>query len=235
MKLFGKKNSMRKRVCKTCGKIEYVSPTYASRPYCSRKCMAEYFSKNYIGENSPKYVKDENLIKECEYCGKTFRVPPRLSNRKTCSSKCGNKNKNFTGENNPNWKGGNIIVECVVCKKKYEVRPGAAKTTKCCSYKCLGIYSKSKMPNKDTKIELIVENWLIENKIKYNKQMPIEGICIPDFIVGNKLIFCDGDYWHNLPKTLKKDKKVNIELKKNGYEIIRLWEHEIYAGKRPNI
>ena len=45
----------------------------------------------------------------------------------------------------------------------------------------------------------------------------------------NICIFADGDYWHSdgFPETRKRDKIVNKELKKQGYKVLRFWEHEI--------
>jgi very-short-patch-repair endonuclease len=43
----------------------------------------------------------------------------------------------------------------------------------------------------------------------------------------NLVVFCDGDYWHNLPNYKDRDKRQNKELKKLGYKVCRLWEHEI--------
>ncbi len=58
-------------------------------------------------------------------------------------------------------------------------------------------------------------------------------------------VFLDGDFWHGynfkktsgrlpkkywlgkIEKNIVRDKKVNKELKKKGWQVIRLWEHEI--------
>lgn len=44
-------NNKKERICKNCNKIEYVSPSFSNRPFCGRKCMAEYYSKNIRQEN----------------------------------------------------------------------------------------------------------------------------------------------------------------------------------------
>ena len=50
----------------------------------------------------------------------------------------------------------------------------------------------------------------------------------PDIYIEPRIcVFCDGDYWHNYPKGNKRDKIVNIKLKKQGYKVLRFWEHEI--------
>jgi len=54
-KLFiGKKshnNRQIMRVCKNCGRTQMVSPSFSKRPFCSRRCMAEWFSRNKKGKN----------------------------------------------------------------------------------------------------------------------------------------------------------------------------------------
>jgi len=35
------------------------------------------------------------------------------------------------------------------------------------------------------------------------------------------------DYWHNRPESQEKDKRVNEELQRIGYKVVRLWEYEI--------
>jgi G:T-mismatch repair DNA endonuclease (very short patch repair protein) len=47
------------------------------------------------------------------------------------------------------------------------------------------------------------------------------------FIEPNKIIFVNGDYWHNYPMGTKKDKKQIEYLKENNYKILVIWEHEL--------
>jgi len=37
----------------------------------------------------------------------------------------------------------------------------------------------------------------------------------------------DGKYWHNYPYGTEKDKIRGIEMTKKGYNVIRVWEHEV--------
>jgi len=81
-------------------------------------------------------------------------------------------------------------------------------------------------PVKDTKIEVKMQNTLREKNIIFEKHKPIMGQ--PDmFIQPNICIFCDGNYWHNLEKSKKRDKIVNKFLEEKGYIVLRFWEHEI--------
>lgn len=84
-----------------------------------------------------------------------------------------------------------------------------------------------KIPRKNTSIEIIMEGGLLSNKIGYKKQKPL--ICaIPDFFINpNICVFCDGDYWHNLPTKQVKDRRINFILRKNNYKVLRFWEHQI--------
>jgi len=101
---------------------------------------------------------------------------------------------------------------------------------------------KQIFPVKDTAIEIFMQKELEKRKIKFKKHIAIIGQ--PDiFIEPNLCIFCDGDYWHANPlyvkesrivvrkKTAKQiwenDKKVNNELNRRGFEILRFWESDI--------
>ena len=100
-------------------------------------------------------------------------------------------------------------------------------------------------PAKDTNIEKILQKGLRKKGIKFEKHKPILGQ--PDlFIKPNICIFADGDYWHGwlylqgrdfsgkkhfnneyFQHKIKKDKKITLQLKESGYNILRFWEHEI--------
>lgn len=45
------------------------------------------------------------------------------------------------------------------------------------------------------------------------------------------IIEWDGDYWHNLASTKRKDKMKNHFLQKQGYALMRFSEHEVYQEK----
>jgi DNA mismatch endonuclease (patch repair protein) len=90
---------------------------------------------------------------------------------------------------------------------------------------------------KETSIELIVENELIRRGINYVKQVPLCKIAIVDFYLPEyrTIIQCDGCYWHNcsihnknpLEGRTEKDIKQDSVLTFNGFNVYRLWEHDI--------
>lgn len=96
---------------------------------------------------------------------------------------------------------------------------------------------KQVMPFRDTSIEVKLQNFLKEQGVEFSTHYPILGQ--PDiFIKPNICIFADGCYWHGCPKCefieykgrRKKDKDITKELTKQGYLVIRFWEHDIKRG-----
>lgn len=78
-----------------------------------------------------------------------------------------------------------------------------------------------------TSIELKLYSFLKEAGIQFVVQHLIcEARTIPDaFVPGlNLCLYADGDYWHGLPRVVKKDRQINRDLKKLGYRIFRLKE-----------
>ena len=101
----------------------------------------------------------------------------------------------------------------------------------------------SRIRSKDTKIEKAMASLLRKNRIHYRKYPKLFGN--PDFIIEKKvLLFCDGDFWHGyqydkkkkpqkkfwrekIERNMKRDRKVTRTLRRDGWSVIRIWEHEI--------
>jgi DNA mismatch endonuclease (patch repair protein) len=103
----------------------------------------------------------------------------------------------------------------------------------------------SRIRGKDTKPEAYVELLLRRCGAPYVKYPKLPGK--PDFAVDSaKLaLFVDGDFWHGYrmgPKALSRmsafwrnkilgnkarDRRVNASLKRRGWTVVRVWEHEI--------
>jgi len=100
--------------------------------------------------------------------------------------------------------------------------------------------------NKNTELALIkifkkyhIIGWRRKQKIYGN----------PDFVFRDKqiLVFVDGCFWHNCPKhghiplsnivywrkkierNMARDRQVTRTLKKEGWKVLRIWEHELSA------
>lgn len=104
----------------------------------------------------------------------------------------------------------------------------------------------SKIRAKNTGVEKKIFKLLRINKIYFQKHyknvIGNPDICLPS---KKKAVFIDGDFWHGyqflrlknrLPKkywqakierNINRDKKVRSTLKKKGWQVLRVWEHEI--------
>ena len=95
----------------------------------------------------------------------------------------------------------------------------------------------NRSPNKPEKtlINLIKKNNLPFHYVG-NGKVIIEGFN-PDFINNNgkkQIIEVNGDYWHNLPKMIKKDKKKMKIYRKYGYKTLIIWENELIGNFNQN-
>lgn len=91
------------------------------------------------------------------------------------------------------------------------------------------IISCQSQDGKPSSIELKTIKLLTDNNYRFETQVPLLNMCIPDIVFQKEkvIIQCDGDYWHNYPYGLEKDYEQDKILKKNGWQVIRFWEHEI--------
>lgn len=119
-----------------------------------------------------------------------------------------NKGK-FIGENNPNY-GKHLSDEA-----KAKIREARLKRV---------------FPKKDTSIEVLIQEELRRQRINFEKHVPLLGRYQVDIKIGNLIVECDGRYWHSLPRKVESDHIRDLTLKKAGYKILRLREHEIEAS-----
>ena len=104
----------------------------------------------------------------------------------------------------------------------------------------------SSIRSKNTKVEVDFRKkvWTAGFRYRlYSKKLPGK----PDLVFASKktVVFIDGCFWHKCPKCFKrpasnkkywdwkikynvdKDKRINKELKKIGWKVIRFWEHDV--------
>ena len=107
-------------------------------------------------------------------------------------------------------------------------------------------YNMSMIKSKNTKPEIKLRKYLWSNGLRgYRIHPKLKGK--PDIVyTKHKLvIFIDGCFWHKCPKCFKlpksnvafwqnkinenviRDKKTKIVLKKEGWIVLRFWEHEV--------
>ena len=110
----------------------------------------------------------------------------------------------------------------------------------------------SKIRSKNTKAEILVFRELRRRGIYFQKHYN-RALGKPDIALPRKkiAIFIDGDFWHGyrfskmkdrLPKkywqqkienNIKRDRKNRTKLRREGWKVLRIWEHEII--KKPEI
>ncbi len=104
----------------------------------------------------------------------------------------------------------------------------------------------SKIRSKNTRVEILVFMELRRRKIYFQKHYKrVAGN--PDIALPRKkkAVFIDGDFWHGyqfskqkkrLPKkywqgkienNIKRDRRIRAKLKREGWQVLRVWEHEI--------
>jgi len=103
----------------------------------------------------------------------------------------------------------------------------------------------SSIRSKNTKVELMLRRALWKEGLRYRIHYKIRGS--PDIVFLSKkvAVFIDGDFWHGydwkklkpklknkfwvnkITRNMERDKEVNAELEKEGWKVIRIWEHEL--------
>lgn len=109
-------------------------------------------------------------------------------------------------------------------------------------------YRMSKIRSRDTSIELALRRALARKGLRFRKHYATVPGC-PDvaFPRARLAVFCDSEFWHgcNWPKLRKRlspfwrkkisqnrrrDKRVNAELTKAGWTVLRFWDSEINSA-----
>jgi very-short-patch-repair endonuclease len=222
--------------CGYCGKDilvrSYKSKKYKHR-FCSKECFRSYLSETFCGENNPSY-KNRTIIKKCEICNKDFKarlIDIEKGRDRFCSRECHCKHmETLIGEKNPRYK--RYEASCATCGETLRLRKNEINRevkNHFCSRSCIAVYTlKYLTPNKSTSIERAIKSVLDYLNITYEEQYIVSGFIadfyLPDY---NLIIECDGDYWHNRPEQIIKDKRKNAVYKRFGYSLLRLWEHDI--------
>jgi len=104
----------------------------------------------------------------------------------------------------------------------------------------------SRIRSKNTSIDSIdvrMREMLSEAGARFEMYPDLFGS--PDFQVGKRvLVFCDGDFWHGyryaekkrpakkywrekIEGNMRRDRKVSRKLRRDGWSVLRLWEHDI--------
>ena len=101
----------------------------------------------------------------------------------------------------------------------------------------------SRIRSENTSIDRRMSDMLSEARLKFVMYPDLYGK--PDFQVGKRiLVFCDGDFWHGyryaekkrpakkywrekIEGNMKRDRHVSRRLRRDGWSVLRIWEHDI--------
>lgn len=102
----------------------------------------------------------------------------------------------------------------------------------------------SRIRGSNTKIDLKMKQLFTENKYKFEMYPKMSSN--PDFVLKRKkiIIFCDGDFWHGyryyekkrlgkkfwrdkIETNMKRDQRYARKLRRDGWSVLRFWEHDI--------
>ena len=191
----------------------WLNPTYRQH------MIAVHTGKRYPSASLKKMGRPAwnrtNLWKMCARCSKRFKIPPaRLSKAKFCSRKC---------QNGPRYP-----CKCEICGEVTHLPPNRLPRARFCSAACKAIFVLRSMPKSKTKIEGLMMHALKRIGIRFLPQYAV-GRAIPDITIPNQRIavFCDGNYFHNLPEGRARDARVNMRLRNLGWHVLRFSETDI--------
>lgn len=188
-----------------------------------RNTVQRWVKKLEITNPTPPQHRRENshppVVINCELCGKERKVKyAKFINGygRFCSESCAAKSRYANG-------GGMKLLEGNA--KFFSTEEGKAILSR------NGVQSASSFKNRDrrTSIEIKMADELSMRGIEYIEQHNLGDKFLLDFFLPEYgiVIECDGDYWHSLPSSIRRDKAKNAYIKACGLSLYRFWESEI--------
>lgn len=113
-------------------------------------------------------------------------------------------------------------------KLKYMKDPSLKEKQRNLVYSGITGYPQNK--KRESWIESLFKEWLIESNITFDQEFRINGFGHSyDFRVGNTIVELDGVYWHSTEKQKIKDRLFEEKAIENGFTVIRLTDTDIKA------
>jgi len=226
-----------------------------NKKYCSRECVDLHKKNLYIGEKNPMFGKKVSKEVRNKHSVSTTKMWQNSESRDKIKNGILLYKEN--NQNPPGWDSKSRKKREDTILKKFGVKHiwSNKEVREKIEKKVFEKYGKSSLElmndaldNKPTKIEKIIEFFLIEKKINYLKQYKIYlnddnnkrkskryDFYLPYF---NLIIEVDGDYWHGNPKiftnlnytqilNMKNDLFKDNLVELNNLNIIRIWETDV--------
>ena len=232
--------------CEECGDLLVLKSTrdLLRKRFCSRSCLGRNVGKKrdmaymqqqantaeangrkgHAGAANPNWAGGNHIEECCEEGGVEFtttKTKRRQGYGKYCSRACSAKAIGRGREV------ARVRVECEVCGAVVEVLPYRAKVQKTCSTSCSAVKAIQSTPRQGTKLELAVMDILYGLGLDYKEQVALPGTVV-DFMIGDIVIYADGDYWHSKPGVPERDARINERLTNEGYTVLRLPESLVH-------
>ena len=170
------------------------------------------------------------LERVCVECGARFSVAKPSRQQRFCSQACGYRHRRAEGA--PNWRPDMPLKTCRVCGRSFRLAAATIGDRRfTCSHTCKNVWQKSHQPNRATDIERVVSGALDELGWSYVSQAALCAVAVADFYLPDlrAAVFCDGDYWHDLPGKRERDARQTAILRAAGYAVYRFKGSDILA------
>lgn len=202
--------------CSCCGEKTIKAESYitsrkskgSSNFYCDQTCFGIAHSENMSGENHPNYGKKGKVVPN------DYRTKEQMSEH----AKAAWRRHRKTGIHEER-----IRKLHQGHKKFFETEEGRELRRR------QGYLSRKSQRGKESSIERKMREELIKRGIEFEQEYPFLQRYHIDFYIPKYRIAieCDGDYWHNIPKVIEKDKRKNKDIESHGISLYRFWESEI--------
>ena len=196
------------RSCEICGsEFEVIRDSENEKQHdkttCSRSCADKKHSL-YMRSRPPTVEKVAVL---CAQCGTPFEVYPSLAHLQFCSYECANANRQ-----------GKTYIELYGADRTLEIKQKLARAR--------SQQSQNFMTRPVATLLATLTPLLGEPEIEYQIGIFAVDLCYPSL---NIVIEVDGNYWHNFPFGLERDKRKTRALESSGWKVFRCWESDILA------
>lgn len=217
------------RVCARCGKTFRCAKSrlkYGPAKFCSDTCRYTEFSENGMPN------RQERAVKECNFCGKEFKCFQKdAARRRFCSQNCMIQWRDSDARAHLRKTVAKIPCTCQWCGQKFERYPSELAEGRgiYCSKNCVGAATAAAMGTAcESQLERNFAQSLRESGLVFETQFKFRHFLLDIAFPEERLaVEVDGDYWHNLPNIVQKDKRKDAALREEGWKVVHIWEKEI--------
>lgn len=213
------------KVCQHCESAFVVPPSRHAARFCSTSCNYAFRQKHKEWTRTSPRVEIE-----CAQCKVSFYVLPSEADRVVCSWECETeRRRNRNPEDWPRFVERAELV-CEWCSKKFQTHQSWAKRKNhgrfCCS-SCRAAWVCRHAQSRVSKAEQSFAEDLRKRGMSFDVQVQVRSFVVDVMFEDEKVVVeFDGDYWHSLPRTMKKDERKNKALQAEGYAVVRIKQTE---------